>query len=388
MILNSCSSSYFRFLNYATMPEPLKNYYNDAFFDLFAVALAKTVPAFNKKKFITAIYSNEWKHFELKDRMHHICKVLHTILPPDYPKAIRTIKNTIKELRNIDRGEFNFLYMFLPEYVEVYGIDDFNESMKAFEFITVFSSAEFAVRPFLTKYPENMMKQMLVWSKHKEPLVRRLASEGSRPRLPWAMAVQYLKKDPKPILPILKNLKNDPSETVRRSVANNLNDIAKDHPDIVLTIAKKWLGKNENTDALVKHACRTLLKQGNKTALHLFDVGGDHDISVSNMSISRESIRIGESIDISFTITNNEKKPVTLRVEYAIDFRKSKGTSRKIFKITEGSFTSKATREFKRKLRFADLTTRTHHAGEHRITLIINGTEKEGVMVDLKSAHD
>ncbi len=388
MILNSCSSSYFRVLKNHTMPEPLKNYYNDAFFDLFAVALAKTVPTFNKKKFIAAIYSPEWKHFELKDRMHHICRVLHTILPADFPKAIRTIKQTIKKLRNIDRGEFNFLYMFLPEYVEVYGIENFDESMKAFEFITVFSSAEFAVRPFLIKYPDKMMKQMLVWSKHKEPLVRRLASEGSRPRLPWAMAVPYLKKDPKPILPILENLKNDPSETVRRSVANNLNDIAKDHPDVVLTIAKKWLGKNANAGALVKHACRTLLKQGNKTALHLFDVGGDHDITVSNMNVSRQSIRIGESIDLSFTITNNEKKPVTLRVEYAIDFVKARGvTSRKIFKVTEGSFAPSTKKEFKRKLRFADLTTRIHHAGEHKITLVINGAEKEGVMLDLKPAR-
>jgi 3-methyladenine DNA glycosylase AlkC len=275
--------------------------------------------------------------------------------------------------------------MFLPEYVEVYGINNFDESMAAFEFVTVFSSAEFAVRPFLIKYPEKMMKQMLAWSKHKEPMVRRLASEGSRPRLPWAMAVGYLKKDPKPILPILENLKNDPSETVRRSVANNLNDIAKDHPDVVLSLAKKWIGKNANTDALLKHACRTLLKAGNKTALHLFDVGGDHDITLSNMGISRASIRIGDSIDLSFTISNNEKKPVSLRVEYAIDFIKAKGTSRKVFKVSEGSFASNTAKEFKRKLRFTDLTTRIHYPGEHRITLVINGTEKESIFVELRT---
>jgi 3-methyladenine DNA glycosylase AlkC len=228
-----------------------------------------------------------------------------------------------------------------------------------------------------------MMKQMLKWSTHSSAQVRRLATEGSRPRLPWAMGVPFLKKDPKPILRILENMKNDPSETVRRSVANNLNDISKDHPDVVLALAKKWMGKNSHTDVLLKHACRTLLKQGNKEALTLFDAGGDHDIDVSDVSLSRQRIRIGEAVMLSFNIKNNETKPVTLRIEYTVEYKKARGSSVKVFKVSEGKFPPGHLREYQRKLNFADLTTRIHYPGEHTITLIVNGVEKERVIVEL-----
>ncbi|MGY0037975.1 DNA alkylation repair protein [Pedobacter sp. NJ-S-72] len=133
--------------------------------------------------------------------------------------------------------------------------------------ITQFISCEFAVRPFLAKYGGQMMIRMEKWSLHESHKVRRLASEGSRSRLPWAMAVPGLKKDPSPILPILENLKNDPSEWVRKSVANNLNDISKDHPEIVIAIANRWKGLSKETDAIIKHGCRSLLKQGHAKIL-------------------------------------------------------------------------------------------------------------------------
>ena len=133
-------------------------------------------------------------------------------------------------------------HMFIPDYIEVYGIDHFDLSMKAFETVTQFVSCEFAVRPFFIRYGNQMVNQMKIWSRHKNESVRRLSSEGSRPRLPWAMAIPALKKDPSPILPILENLKNDPSEDVRRSVANNINDIAKDHPDIVMKLGQRLEG--------------------------------------------------------------------------------------------------------------------------------------------------
>ena len=139
--------------------------------------------------------------------------------------------------------------------------------MKAIEFITQFITCEFAVRPFLLKYGDKMMNQMRAWSLHKSHKVRRLASEGSRPRLPWAMAIPALKKNPMPVLTILENLKNDPSESVRRSVANNLNDISKDRPGMVLKIANAWKGQNKETDAIVRHGCRTLLKHGHPEVL-------------------------------------------------------------------------------------------------------------------------
>jgi 3-methyladenine DNA glycosylase AlkC len=153
------------------------------------------------------------------------------------------------------------VYIFLPDYIEQYGLEDFESSVKAIENVTRFVSCEFAVRPFILKYGGTMMKKMRTWSLHKSYHVRRLSSEGSRPRLPWAISIPELKKDPSPILPILENLKNDPSEWVRRSVANNLNDIAKDHPGLVIELARKWKGISRETDAIIKHGSRTLLKK-------------------------------------------------------------------------------------------------------------------------------
>ncbi len=134
--------------------------------------------------------------------------------------------------------------MVFTEYVENFGLEHYDISMSAMEFITQFISCEYAIRPFIIRYPGKAMKQMLQWSKHESLHVRRFSSEGCRPRLPWAMALPALKKDPTLILPILENLKDDSSEFVRKSVANNLNDIAKDNPDTVLGIVKRWQGNS------------------------------------------------------------------------------------------------------------------------------------------------
>lgn len=160
--------------------------------------------------------------------------------------------------------------MFFPDYIERFGMEDYAVAVGTMERLTAFTSCEFAVRPFIKKHEGQMLEQMLGWSEHSSHHVRRLASEGSRPRLPWAMALPKLKKDPSPILPILENLKVDSSEYVRRSVANNLNDISKDNPDVALSVFRDWIGHSPETNRIVKHGCRTLLKQGVPEAMELF----------------------------------------------------------------------------------------------------------------------
>ena len=173
---------------------------------------------------------------------------------------------------------------------------------KAIERITQFTSCEFAVRPFIIKYPKEMMKQMLVWSKHEHWGVRRLSSEGCRPRLPWAMALPNLKENPAPIIPILENLKNDISRFVRLSVANNLNDIAKDNPETVISLVKKWQGKSENVNWVIKHGSRTLLKQGNADVMEIFGFDTTKDITVKDFKISTPKVKIGDSLEFGFKL--------------------------------------------------------------------------------------
>lgn len=354
----------------------IKDIYSPAFYNRFAGLLEQTLPDFNKEEFIRQIFTEAFKTMEWKQRMQHTTIVFHVFLPKDFPKAVKGIENVITQLRKEHIGEDNLAYIFLADYIGTYGLDDFETSVQALEFVTQFISCEFAVRPFILKYGNRMIDQMVRWSKHENYKVRRFSSEGSRPRLPWAMAIPALKKDPSPLLPLLENLKNDPSEFVRRSVANNLNDIAKDHPDIVLSIAKKWRGGSKETDAIIKHGSRTLLKQGHAEILEVYGLDGKN-FSVTNLEITTPQVTIGDSLEFSFTINNANDSRRMVRLEYGIYYMKSKGhLARKVFKISEKEYKAGVKINVSRKQSFKLITTRTFYPGLHQLSIIVNGDEK------------
>tara|TARA_R110002110_G_scaffold271566_3_gene487072 strand:- start:99507 stop:100598 length:1092 start_codon:yes stop_codon:yes gene_type:complete len=363
------------------MAEPLKNYYNKKFIKNIAKAMKAIHSDFNDRYFMQLIFDDAWDSRELKDRMRHVTISLGTILPKDYETSINILKSAAPLMHGVsDFG--GFLNMFFPDFVEMYGQADWEPSILALEFFTPYSSSEFAVRPFIKQDSKRMMKQMKLWAKHDNYHVRRLASEGCRPRLPWAMALPDFKQDPSAILPILNILKNDEQEYVRRSVANNLNDIAKDNPDIVINIAQKWYGKNETTNRLVKHACRTLLKSGNKEALTIFGFTDTAGVNVKNLKTQEKDIKISESLAFSFDVI--VKKVSKLRVEYAIDYMKANGTkSRKIFQIREGHY-EKGIFRLSKQHSFREMSTRKHYAGKHYIAIIVNGLEMENISFNVK----
>ncbi|WEK35477.1 MAG: DNA alkylation repair protein [Candidatus Pseudobacter hemicellulosilyticus] len=352
----------------------IKDIYSETFYRQFADAAAAAIPGFNKKQFVQKALSNGFKDMEWKHRMKHTTRILYLFLSPDFGKAVQQIEALITQLRK--KGEAGLAYIFFADYIETYGLDHLDASIEALEFVTQFISCEFAVRPFLLKYPRPMLKQMLKWSKHRSEHVRRLASEGSRPRLPWAMAIPYLKQDPTPVLPILENLKNDPSEYVRRSVANNLNDIAKDHPDTVIRIAAAWKGKSKETDAVIKHGSRTLLKQGHTAILQHYGLDASA-IAISEFLIHTPSVQIGQHLEFSVTVANKGKAPQTVRLEYAVYYCKANGSlSKKVFKISERDYAPKEKNLVSRRQSFKLITTRTFYAGQHQVAIIVNGQEK------------
>ncbi|MCX2478236.1 DNA alkylation repair protein [Pedobacter sp. MC2016-15] len=354
----------------------IKDIYSPAFYNKFADAVQYVVPAFDKEGFIKGIFCDAFKNKEWKDRMKHTTMVFHEYLAADFPEAVLLIQQIIEKLRADRPGEGGLEYIFLPDYIETYGIDDFDHSVQAFEFITQFISCEFAVRPFILKFSEQMIREMLKWSNHKTHTVRRLASEGSRPRLPWAMAIPFLKQNPQPILPILENLKTDPSESVRRSVANSLNDIAKDHPDVVIAVAARWQGISKETDAIIKHGCRTLLKQGHSEILKQYGLDSTN-ITVEDFRILSPEVKIGESVEFEFSITNQNPSNQTVRLEYGLYYQKSKGhLARKVFKISEKIYEPGVRVKVNRKQSFRLITTRIFHPGEHQVSIIVNGVEK------------
>ena len=354
----------------------LKDLYSPAFYKNLSNALLAIMPSFNKQRFISQIFTSDFGDKELKARMRHTTEVLHAFMPSDFKKAVGILEKLMQQLRAAGTGEDGLAYIFIPDYIELYGIDDLETSVKALEEITQFVSCEFAVRPFIIRYGSAMMKQMKIWSLHKNYKVRRLSSEGSRPRLPWAMAIPELKKDPSPVLPILENLKNDPSEWVRRSVANNINDIAKDHPDIVISLARKWRGGTKETDAIIKHGSRGLLKKGHIEILSHYGLKSKN-IRVSVLKIETPTVKLGASLAFSFDVSNLDKKKQTVRLEYGLYYNKSNGQlTKKVFKISERVLEPGIKLKFQRKQSFRKITTRVFYPGKHRLSIIVNGEEK------------
>lgn len=356
------------------MAEPLKYMYNPEFFDHLCKVLEKTIPNFDDIRFIHAVFDTDWPELELKQRTRKVTLALHHVLPKDFNKAAQCLVHIAKAYLKTKYDKPIYPLIFLPDYVEVYGLDNFDRSMDALEQITQLISAEFAIRPFIVKYPKKAMLKMEQWSKHNNHHVRRLSSEGCRPRLPWAMGLPAFKQNPSPILPILENLKKDKSEYVRRSVANNLNDIAKDHPEIVLKIAKQWKDVSPETNWILKHGSRTLLKQGRAEALDFHGFNPNLKTQVAALKINSKKIKIDQVGEFSFNVSNQEKKKAQLRIEYAITFLTSTGKfSRKIFKVSEKEFLPEEEKIFIRKQRFTDFTTRKHFPGKHKLEVIVNG---------------
>jgi 3-methyladenine DNA glycosylase AlkC len=341
----------------------------------FADAIKQLYPAFDKPQFLRLMFDESFEAKELLDKMKHTTKCLFDMLPKPYKKALDILIKAAPDVKGFEA-------MALPDFVATYGMDDWDLSLPALKHFTKYYSSELAIRPFLAKNPEKSMTYMTAWAEDKNPKVRRLASEGCRPRLPWAMALPKFKKDPSLILPILEKLKDDTSEDVRRSVANNLNDISKDNPELALGICKKWHGQSENTDKIVKHACRTMLKAGDKRALVIFGYSDPALINVGNLKLNKKALSIGDVLTFSFDITVEKKSKV--RLEYAVYFVKAKGkSSKKVFKITEKAYDS-GTYSMSKKQSFQEQTTRKHYPGTHQVSIIVNGEEKAKASFELK----
>ncbi|MEH7203037.1 hypothetical protein V7130_11060 [Bacillus safensis] len=351
--------------------EPLKHVYHELFIAELAEKLAQASTGFDAEEFKRLVLQKDWEQLELKGRMRRVTETMHACLPKDYEQAIEVLRQTAPHFSGLSALVF-------PDYVETYGLAHWDISIKALEFFTPFSTSEFAVRPFLIQDQDKMLAQMLVWSQNQNEHIRRLASEGCRPRLPWGLTVPALKKDPSVTLPILEKLKSDPARYVQKSVANHLNDISAIQPDLMKKTAKSWYGTNEHTNWIIKHASRTLLKKGDPDIMALFGYVDDSSVQVTDLKVVQNPIRIGEKMTFQFTL--QAAKSLKLRVEYAIDYVKARGTrNQKVFKITEFETSAALHREFVRSQSFQNMTTRKHYEGVHTLTIIINGIPKASV---------
>lgn len=358
------------------MATELKEMFNKKFYEHLAVQFNKADATFNMQQFVEAV-TDGLENRSLNERLRFTTLTLKNHLPGDFKKAVQLLNTVIP---NTAKGYTSLIF---PDYIGQFGIHDFETSMEALAYYTQFGSSEFAIREFLKHDFDKTLEVMKLWAESPNHHIRRLASEGCRPRLPWAMAIPDLKKNPDPILPLLHILKSDSSEYVRRSVANNLNDIAKDNPQIVIEIASQWKEHSKESDAIIKHACRTLLKQGNTAVLKHFGLDSSK-VAVANFRIDTPKVAIGNYLEFSFSIQNNDEKPQTIRLEYAVYYlRQNEQLSKKVFKISERIFEPNQSSHINRKQSFKLITTRKFYTGQQKLSIIINGEEKTSIPFEL-----
>ena len=342
-----------------------------------ASSVALVVPGFNTKAFQKDAEIG-LAELELKARVHHLIAVLHR----HYNLPFKKLSKHLQELPSVwDKGSVadnkaGFAAWPLIDYIAVHGLQHPKEALKTLEKLTPLFTAEFAIRPFIQEHTDITYAKLLEWCEHPSEHVRRLASEGSRPRLPWGMRLPQFIRNPDPLLAILEKLKTDESLYVRRSVANNLNDISKDNPEWVIALCQRWLADdNVNTNWIVKHALRSLIKAGDARVFPLLGYTEKPTVSLSEIMLSNNRINQGEAIGFSCSISGGEKAQ-TLVIDYVIYFMKANGNlARKVFKLKNIELAENEIFQLKKLHSFKPITTRRYYAGMHRVAIQVNGIE-------------
>lgn len=348
----------------------LKDMFNKTWLNLLAESIIRYTKDFNKRDFLKDTLG-AFAELELNDRMRHTSHMLHHHLHGPYNHNLDILQKTIVHM---PPGYTNLVF---PDYVSVYGLHELDNSLSALHYFTRFGSSEFAIRVFLKNDFNKTLAVMKKWAKDENEHARRLASEGSRPRLPWSFHLPQVIEQPSFTLPILKMLVTDDSPYVRKSVANHLNDISKDHPDLTLQFAEQHLGIKPETDKLLKHACRTLLKAGNTKALGIFGTAHNKELLLTSFELSQAEVKNGQALSFGFGIKNMGLEKSQLRVEFALYFLLLNGRHyRKIFKISERSLGAGEEIYLTKSFSFRPITTRQYRPGAHKLGIVINGEEK------------
>ncbi|MCF6160934.1 MULTISPECIES: DNA alkylation repair protein [Furfurilactobacillus] len=350
------------------MADALKDVYSTTFLTQLGTAISEHDSSFDVSKFVQDTVNAQWSSLKLMERRDQITKSLHNQLPGDFKQAVEL-------LCNISTTITGFAALCLPNYVAMYGLDDWQTSMTALGILTQSSSAEFAIRPFLVKYPEQTIEQMIEWSHSQNIDQRRLASEGIRPRLPWGIRLTQFVDDPTPIFPILKTLIHDQSQYVQKSVANNLNDISKDHPQSVINFCQTHWHDSETTDWIINRGLRTLFKSGNPDVLSLLGYSQHDAALLTNVSLtaSSKTTTLNQTSVFNYQLTNVTNTDLPLYLGYRVHYvKKNQQTSAKDFFIKRVNLKSQQILDGQFKLAWKQLTTRTLYAGNHHIELLVN----------------
>lgn len=364
------------------MAEPFKNLIGAELVRTARRHLQRVWPKFAGARF-ERLATNGLDALELKARTLHVAAALEATLPDDFDAAATVLERSLlpvgpdtplAELRTGATGLAGWVVWPMTEFVVRRGMPHPARALRALHALTQRNTAEYALRPFFDAHRDVVLATLRTWLRDPSMHVRRLVSEGTRPRLPWGMQLRSLIADPSPTLPFLVALQDDPSEYVRRSVANHLNDIAKDHPHVVAEWLERHLpAASPQRRALLKHASRTLVKRGDRRVLAAWGLGaalrGD-----ASLTIEPKTARIGDAVTLRVVLRSTATKSQRLVVDYAVHHVKANGAARpKVWKGWSLELPPRGARELERRHSLAVVTTRRLHPGRHAVDLLVNG---------------
>jgi 3-methyladenine DNA glycosylase AlkC len=354
----------------------LRDVFNPTVVNQLADRIAASWPAFDRDGFAAAV-NEQMPPLNFGARSNLIRDTLWAYLPQDFPQAVQILLDALGpeiphcELSGLD----GFTVMSLNDFVAKYGIDHFDLSMHALYEMTKRFTAEGAIRAFLKKYPGQTLAVLEGWASDPNCHVRRLVSEGTRPRLPLAPRLDQFVKDPRPVLRLLDKLKNDPERMVQRSVANNLNDIAKDNPTAVVETLSAWKSDPSlGVRWIMGQASRTLVKQGQKEALALLGYPAEIDIEVQSLRVQSPIVRLGEALVFDFEVCAQSDQPQNLMIDFIIHHVKANGRrSPKVFKLTQKRLEPGQRLAITKRHPMRPISTRVYYPGTHLLEIQING---------------
>jgi 3-methyladenine DNA glycosylase AlkC len=359
------------------MAAPLKDHFGPDVPARIAAAIEAVHPTFPTDSFLHDAL-NGYADLELTPRCRQIARALHDHLPGDYDAAIDVLIASLGPSSGREQltGMAAFFYAPHVFFVADYGLEHWDTSMRAQYELTQLFTAEYSIRAFLDHEPARTLARLREWAGDPSPDVRRLVSEGTRPRLPWAPRLRRFMLDPSPVLELLELLRDDPSLYVRRSVANNLNDIGKDHPGLLVDTCRRWL--DHPTDGrrwLVRRALRSAVKRGDPAALEVLGFRASETTQVHQVTFEPSRPRIGERVRISVVVGNAGTRRAAINVDLRVHFVKASGsTSPKVFKVREVELEPGERVAMSKTVSLQQQTTRTHYPGSHQVDVIVNGT--------------
>lgn len=370
------------------MAEPLKNFFSPKLVADIGASLLATWPAFDLERFV-ALATEGLHHLELKQRGVHIARAMRATLPNDYADAIAIVVRSFGPASSAEAlesaGMAPFYYMPHAEFIAAYGLEHFDASMAANYEITKRFTAEFSVRPYIDRDPARAFAYLERWAHDPNAHVRRLVSEGSRPRLPWAPRLAITATNPTWALPLLELLRDDRALYVRRSVANHLNDIGKAAPEVLMDTARRWsVDPTPERTWLVKHALRHAIKQGNNAALTVLGFGDKADVAIEQVTLEPTTVPIGSNLKVRATIRNTASAKASLTIDVVVDYLKSSGKpSPKVFKGTTAEIAAGQSAQLRSTVSFKVHSTRKPYPGLHKVALLINGERHEIGVVEV-----